>query len=157
MEQERKREKVLSTQESTTRTATKPVLTTEDALAGLQAARAKAIAIGVPMSVVVVDEEGTPKAFMRMDGTSHASIDSATDKAYTAAAFRLPTHQVAQMMQANPAWMASILKLPHITLMPAGYPLLVGQSVVGGIGTGGGTPEQDQVVAEAGAAALPMR
>jgi glc operon protein GlcG len=147
----------LSTQDSTTRTATKPVLTTEDALAVLQAAMAKAIEIGVPMTVVVVDEEGTLKAFIRMEGTTHVTIDSATDKAYTAAAFHLPTHQLEQVMQNNPVWMASILKLPHITLVPAGYPLLVGQSVVGAIGTGGGTPEQDQVVAEAGAAAMQTR
>jgi glc operon protein GlcG len=147
----------MSTQDTTTHTATKPVLTTEDALAVLQAAMAKAIEIGAPMTIVVVDEEGTLKAFLRMDGTTHVTIASATDKAYTAAAFRLPTHQVAQVIQTNPVWMDSILKLPHLTLVPAGYPLLVGKSVVGAIGTGGGMPEQDQVVAEAGAAAMQMR
>jgi uncharacterized protein GlcG (DUF336 family) len=61
-----------------------------------------------------------------------------------------------QGLESDSALMASALNLPHVTLAPAGYPLLVGQSVVGGIGIGGGTPEQDQVVAEAGAAALHM-
>jgi uncharacterized protein GlcG (DUF336 family) len=70
----------------------------------------------VPMTIVVVDEEGTLKVFLRMDGTTHVTIASATDKAYTAAAFRLPTHQLEQVMQTNPVWMASILKLPHLTL-----------------------------------------
>lgn len=144
----------MTTQETATYAATRPVLTTEGALAVLRAAMAKATEIGVPMTVVLVDDEGTLKAFARMDGTNHGTIDWATDKAYTAASFRFPTHVLAQAMETSPVGLTSILKLPHITLMPAGYPLQVGQSVVGGIGAGGGTPEQDQVVAEAGSAAL---
>jgi uncharacterized protein GlcG (DUF336 family) len=65
--------------------------------------------------------------------------------------FRFPTHMLKQGLESDPALMASALNLA-----PAGYPLLAGQSVVGEIGIGGGTPEQDQVVAEAGAAALHM-
>ena len=62
-------------------------------------------------------------------------------KAFTAASFRIPTQQLAQALETNPAWMASVVKLPHITLTPAGYPLLSGQSIIGGIGTSGGTAE----------------
>ena len=143
----------MTTQETTTYT-TKPVLTTEGALAVLRAAMAKAREIGVPMTIVVVDDEGTLKAFIRMNGANHGTIDWATEKAYTAASFRYPTHVLAQAMQSSPVGMASMLKLPNVNLMGAGYPLQVGQSVVGGGGAGGGTTEQDQVVAEAGAAAL---
>jgi glc operon protein GlcG len=43
---------------------------------------------------------------------------------------------------------------PHATLVPAGYPLVIDGAVVGAVGASGGTPEQDQAIAEAGAGAL---
>lgn len=61
---------------------------------------------------------------------------------------------LAEGVQSLPAVMASMLSLPHVNLTLGGYPLSLGGAVVGAIGAGGGTPEQDQVVAEAGAAAL---
>ena len=147
----------MTTQEKATYTTTKPVLTTEGAMAVLQAAMAKANEIGVPMTIVVVDDAGTLKAFIRMDGANHGTVEWATEKAYTAAAFRYPTNMLTQAMEGNAVGMASMLKLPHMTLGPGGMPLQVGQSTVGGIGASGGTmPEQDQQVAEAGVAALHM-
>lgn len=56
-----------STQNITAHTATKPVLTSEGAQAVLQAAMAKAVELGAPMCIAVVDDGGTLKAFMRMD------------------------------------------------------------------------------------------
>lgn len=147
----------MTTQETTTYTTTKAVLTIEGAMAVIQAAMAKANEIGVPMTMVVVDDEGTLKTSIRMDGANRVTIDWATEKAYTAATFRYPTNMLAQVMESSPVGMASMLKLPHMTLGPGGMPLQVGQSNVGGIGVSGGTmPEQDQQVAEAGVAALRM-
>ena len=131
-----------------------PVLTVEGAMTVLQAALAKAQEIAVPEVIAVVDAAGDVKALIRMDGAPKASIDIAMDKAYTSASFHVPTDQFATAVSADPVIMASILKAPHITLLPGGYPLTSGETVIGAIGVSGGSGEQDQECAQAGVAAL---
>jgi glc operon protein GlcG len=102
----------------------------------------------------VVDDAGDLKAMLRMDGTPKVAIQWSIDKAITAASFRAPTHVLAQAMDGAPATLASVMAQPHATLAPAGYPLVIAGVVVGAVGASGGTPDQDQVVAQAGVAAL---
>ena len=147
----------MAIQTQDTSTATKPVLTSQDAQAVVQAAMTKAAEQGTPMCIAVVDDGGALKAFARMDGANLGSVQWAIDKAITAASFLYPTHMLAQGMESSATVMGSFLKQPHTTLAPAGYPLMCGETVVGGVGSGGGTTEQDQAVAEAGASALPVR
>ncbi len=118
------------------------------------AAMAKAQEIGVPMSVAIVDESGVLKAFARMDGNSLVSVELVQAKAFTAAAFRAPTHILADRNKDDPTRLASLTNTPHLTLLGGGYPIAHGNVVVGGIGAGGGSPEQDRMVAEAALAAL---
>jgi len=122
----------------------------------LQAAWDKAKEIGVPEVIAVVDAAGDLKAFARMDGTFNTSIDLAMDKAFTAASFHAPTAQFGQAVGADATTMASILKQPHITLLPGGVPLMSDQTVIGAIGCSGGSGDQDVECAEAGVAALGM-
>ena len=61
-------------------------LTLEEADLVLAAARAKAVEIGQPMNIAVVDDGGHLVAFARMDGAIKASIDIATRKAFENAA-----------------------------------------------------------------------
>lgn len=136
--------------------ASVPMLTAEGALAVLQAAWNKAKEIGVPEVIAVVDAAGDLKAFARMDGTFNTSIDLAMDKAFTAASFHAPTDQFGQAVGADATTMASILKEPHITLLPGGVPLMSGQTVIGAIGCSGGSGDQDVECAQAGVAALAM-
>jgi glc operon protein GlcG len=111
-------------------------------------ALAKAAEIGVPMSVAVVDESGILKAFSRMDGAGVATVDIVQNKAYTAAAFRSSTQALAQRSQDLPTQIASFTTTPHVTLLPGGLPISVGGVVIGGIGAGGGSGEQDALVAQ---------
>jgi len=110
---------------------------------------AKATELGVAMSVAVVDESGILKAFNRMDGAGVATVDIVRNKAYTAAAFRTPTQTLAQRSQDLPTQIASFTTTPHVTLLPGGLPISVGGVVIGGIGAGGGTGDQDVMVAQA--------
>lgn len=135
-------------------TVARTVLSLDGALAALMAARAKADELGVPMVIVVVDDSGIQKAFARMDGTGVASIDLATGKAYTAAAFRTATSDLAERVSQDPARLASFTNAPGVVLLGGGVPLKSGDAVVGGIGCGGGSPEQDTECAQAGADAL---
>ncbi len=58
-------------------TLNNPKLTLEGAEAILDAAKAQAARIGVPMNIAVVDDGGFLMAFARMDGAKPASIEIA--------------------------------------------------------------------------------
>jgi uncharacterized protein GlcG (DUF336 family) len=130
------------------------VLTTEGAMAVLQAALAKAKEIGVPEVIAVLDADGIMKAYVRMNGSLNSSIDFAFDKAFTAASFHTPTDQFAKAVSGDPATMASLLKAPHVILLGGGVPLMSGDTLVGAIGCSGGSVEQDIECAQAGVSAL---
>ncbi|MBU1376794.1 MAG: heme-binding protein [Alphaproteobacteria bacterium] len=134
------------------KTITKSSITAEAAVEVLRAAEAKATEIGVPMVIAVVDESGVLKAFSRMDGAALLSVDIAQDKAYTAAAFGISTDGWWDFIKNDPPLLNGIVKTPRLIVFGGGYPLKVGDSVVGAIGVSGGHYEQDMVVARAGVA-----
>ena len=103
------------------------------------------------MFVVVVDVAGNEKALARMDGNGPASLILAPIKARTAAAFRTPTATLAG--DADPAVIASFTTA-GFSLLGGGHPLRSGEVVIGPVGVGGGTPQQDAQVAAAAAAVL---
>ena len=131
-------------------TRAQPVISAAGAKAVLRAAEAEATETGVPV-VVVVDNGGDLKALLSMDGPPKGAIQWSIDKAVTAASFRTPTHVLAQAMEGIPSAISSLTGQPHATLAPGGFPLAIDGAVVG---ASGGTPDQDQVVAQAGVAAL---
>ena len=133
---------------------TKPVMTEGLATAALSAARAKAAEAGTAMVIAVVDAAGALEAFVRMDGTPGGAIEWTLDKAMTSASFAAPTHAIAELAQTSTTLLASMIKLQNVTLTPGGYPLILDGALVGAIAAGGGTPDEDQAVAQAGAAAL---
>jgi len=106
------------------------------------------------MAICIMDESGVLKAFARMDGNSLASIELVQAKAFTSAAFRTPTHILAERNAADPTRVASLPNFPNVTFLGGGYPISAGGAVVGGIGVGGGSAQQDQEVAEAALAAI---
>jgi uncharacterized protein GlcG (DUF336 family) len=132
----------------------KPGISLAGAQAAIAAAESKAREIGVPMAICVVDESGVLKAFARMDGNSLASVALVQAKAFTAAAFRTPTHVLAERNAADPTRVASLPNFPNVTFLGGGYPIMVGGAVVGGLGAGGGSAQQDMEVAEAAVAAI---
>jgi uncharacterized protein GlcG (DUF336 family) len=133
----------------------KQTISLATAQALIQAAHAKAEELGYVMAFAVVDEGGLLKALHRMDGVnSAATVDLVQMKAYSAASFRTATHQLAEGVQENPARAASLANTPRFTLLGGGYPIRDGDVVIGGIGVGGGSAEQDMEVAEAALAAI---
>ena len=126
-------------------------LTADGAMKLLHAAMAKAKEIGVPECIAIVDAGGHLLAFARMDGAFVQSIDSALMKAMTAASYGEPTGNIAAGIDLK---LAIATQGKRINL-PGGLPVIVDGHVVGGIGVGSGTGEQDRMVAEAALAALP--
>lgn len=121
----------------------------------LEAAAAEAGSIGVPMNIAVVDAGGDLTALHRQDGAWLGSIAIAQAKASIARAFDVPTADLQPLVQPGQSLYGIEGSAPgRIIAFPGGIPVASGGVIVGAIGVSGGTVEQDQQVAEAGAAAL---
>lgn len=111
-------------------------------------AESKAIEIGVPMVISIVDAAGTAIVLHRMDNALPASVDIAVNKAYTAAVFRMATHELG--VEAQPGRALYGVQATHqgrVVIFGGGYPVLRNGAVIGAIGISGGTVEQDMQIA----------
>jgi uncharacterized protein GlcG (DUF336 family) len=130
-------------------------ITLEEARRVISAAEQKAQEIGQPMDIAVVDAGGNLKAHVRMDGAFIGSIDISINKAFTSIAFETQTKDLAPQTQSGqPLFGINTTNNGRVVIFPGGIPLVHNGEVVGAIGVSTGTVEQDQEVAEAGAAAF---
>lgn len=104
--------------------------------------------INLSISVAIVDTVGNLVAFARMDDANLISIGSSQSKAFTAARSTLNTRIFAEFLQANQVELAS-LKNENLMPIAGGLPIIYQEKIIGGIGIGGGTGEQDEICAEA--------
>ncbi|MFT4471721.1 GlcG/HbpS family heme-binding protein [Arthrobacter sulfonylureivorans] len=130
-------------------------VTLEDARRVIAAAEAKAAEIGQPMNIAVADAGGNLVSHVRMDGAWLGSIDISMNKAFTSRAFDIQTKDLGDNAQpGNQFYGIHASNHGRIMIFAGGIPLSRDGQVVGSIGVSGGSGEQDQSVAEAGAAAL---
>ena len=131
------------------------MVTLEDARRVISAAETKALEIGQPMNVAVVDGGGNLVAHVRMDGAWIGSIDISIKKAYTSRAFDITTRDLAEHSQSGGQFFGiHASNNGKIMIFAGGIPLKSEGQVVGAIGVSGGSGEQDHAVAEAGAIAF---
>ena len=104
--------------------------------------------MGFDISFAVYDESGLPRVFRRFGEALVLSSTLVPGKAYTSAVTQRRTKDVAEAAKEGGSLMAIQTNDPRITLDAGGYPLFVNEKIVGGIGVGGGTEEQDCTVAE---------
>jgi uncharacterized protein GlcG (DUF336 family) len=122
----------------------------ELALALIDAAKAKAKEIGVPMVIAVVDAGGNLVALQRMDQALLVSLDIAANKAYSAVAVKVPTHVLAEVAQpGQPLFGIHNTDKGRIVIFGGGFPLSQGNEIIGGVGVSGGSVDQDMLCAEA--------
>ena len=126
-------------------TQSSAILTHDGALAMLAAAAAKATEIGQPQCIVIVDASGETVAELKMTGAKFLSRKSARAKALTAASNGAPSAGVPEPFRA-PIGMAT---QGAVTGLPGGLPIRVDGVLLGGIGIGSGTGDQDIAVATA--------
>jgi len=131
-------------------------MTLEIADRAARAALAKAAAMGVRVTVSVVDEAGRLVVVMKGDGAGFLTIETSRAKAVAAAAFRRSTRELVEMQKANPVFWAAIPGISRGEALPStgAVPIVVDSRVIGAIGCGGGSPDEDHVCASTGAAAL---
>lgn len=131
------------------------MVTLEDAMKIITAARKKAVDVGQPMNIAVADSGGHLVAHVRMDGAWLGSIDISINKAFTARAFDIATKDLATQSQPGGQFYGiHVSNGGRVMIFAGGIPLKRAGKVAGAIGVSGGSGEQDQAVAEAGAAAF---
>ena len=103
--------------------------------------------------VAVVGPSGDLVYFEKQDNCQFASISISQHKARTAARYRRPT-VVFERLLGKGAFFAYLPTLDDVIASRGGNPIMIGGKVVGAVGVSGGTGSQDDVVSQAGVAAL---
>jgi glc operon protein GlcG len=133
-------------------------------LAGAEAvvrgAKAQAVAMKLSVNIAVVDDGGHLLAFARMDGARPASSYTAITKATASATLRAPTRPLPpNATNPDPLLNLSVQNAAAVsggkfTTLYGGVPIVVEGQVVGAVGVGGATGEQDAEIAAAGVKTL---
>jgi glc operon protein GlcG len=116
----------------------------------LDAAEQHALQNGHRVVIAVVERSGELVGLRRTPGAQVASSRVAVDKARTAAIFVRPSRELEQQISSG---RLGALALHGARALTGGIPLKSGDEVVGAIGTSGETPDEDEAVSLAGAAA----
>jgi uncharacterized protein GlcG (DUF336 family) len=127
------------------------VLTSDQALSLLAAAREESTRVGIPMSFAVMDPGGHLLALIRMDGASWISAQVAQGKAWTAAAYGKPSAAQKAKMEAMPLFSTAMSTMTdgRYTPQPGAVPVFVEGRPAGAIGASGGSGQQDEDVCAA--------
>jgi uncharacterized protein GlcG (DUF336 family) len=106
---------------------------------------------GYNETAVLVDAEGVRQAVLRGDRAGSHTLDSANDKAYTAATFKSDTSALVERAKAAPGFSALFTQLPHLVLFGGGIVIKLGDEVIGAIGAAGAPGANlDEACAHAG-------
>jgi glc operon protein GlcG len=130
---------------------TKRILPLQVAMKVAAAAQAEAVKRGSTVVIAVVDDGGNLILLYRLDNTQVASVEVGIGKARTAAIFRRPSKDFEDQIRSG---RVAAIALPGATPLQGGIPLIVDGQVIGAIGVSGNTPQEDEDIAKAGAAAL---
>jgi len=103
--------------------------------------------------IAVVGPSGDLVYFEKMDNCQYASISISQHKARTAARYRRPTLAFENLLGKGP-YFNYLATLDDVIASRGGNPLIVGGKVIGAIGVSGGAGAQDDLLSQAGVAAL---
>jgi uncharacterized protein GlcG (DUF336 family) len=129
-------------------------MTVETALAAARGALEHCRSQGYQVGVAVVDRAGLVQALLRDRHAGAHTLDAASDKAWTAASFRIATTSLAVETQAGKP-MSGLRALPRVLAAGGGLPIESAGMLVGGIGVSGAPGgEADDACAKAGIAKI---
>jgi glc operon protein GlcG len=130
----------------------KRVLTLSGARAVAAAAEAEAHRLNTTGAVAVVDDGGNLLYLVRIDNTFPAGASVATDKARTAATFRMPTRNLEDAVKNG---RTSLVAVTEMTPLAGGVPITIDGQIVGAVGvSGAASAAQDEELAKVAAAAV---
>lgn len=134
---------------------TAPYLPMDLALTAAQKAVAACAAEGHKVTVAVVERSGAAKVLLKADNSGPHTGNSATGKAFTAAAMGRDTAGLAAFIAENPANAGLRDMDARMVIQAGGLPVKIGGALVGGIGVGGApSGDADAACARAGLDAI---
>jgi glc operon protein GlcG len=135
-----------------TKRVDKHVLTLAGAQTVAAAAEAEARRLNTTGAIAVVDDGGNLLYLLRLDNTFPAGAAVATDKARTAATFRMPTRNLEDAVKNG---RTSLVAVSEMTPLAGGIPLVIDGQIVGAVGvSGAASAMQDEELAKAAAAVM---
>ncbi|HUQ75238.1 MAG TPA: heme-binding protein [Burkholderiales bacterium] len=121
-------------------------------------ATARAQEAGIPVTIAIVDGGGHLVLLERMEGGRFHTVHSATTKAVCAASNRRGTGSkgaVGQSLDVAHALGLALAAGPERwTAMEGGWPIMVGEQCIGGVGVAGGNFEFDEKLAREAAESI---
>ena len=128
----------------------RPMLTLEDCKKIAAAAEAEARRNNWNVCIAILDDGGHLLHLARMDGATPANARIAIEKGRTAAETRRSTAN----WQERVAKRTELLRMPGVTPVQGGVPIVVDGTCVGGVGVSGVQSHEDEQIAAAGINAL---
>ena len=129
-------------------------LTPATALKAAQSALAKCRASGYQVTVAVVDRDGLAQVVLRDRFAGPHTIEIASDKAWSAASFKINTSELAKLTRPGEA-LSGLRNVPRVAALGGGVPIEAGGSLLGAIGVSGAPGrEADESCALAGVRAI---
>ena len=126
-------------------------LTLKDANRVIAGAIAKAEAIGARMNIAVCDAGGRLVAFQRMDGAIWAGSFGSQGKAIASAAFARPSGELTARAEHPTLRGIAMAEGNHMFYGQGAVPIFRDGVLIGACGVGGGTAQEDEDCARAGA------
>ena len=129
-------------------------LTLDEANRVILGAIAKAKEVNIKISVAVCDAGGRLMAFQRMDNAIWASAYGSQGKAVASAAFGRPSGVLTERAEHPTLRGIAAAEGGHMFYGQGAVPLIRDGVVIGACGVGGGTAQEDEDCAKAGAVKL---
>jgi len=125
-------------------------LTHEGARKIVAVAIEQARAAKIMISCCVVDAGGHIVALERMDGARAHTPQICMAKAYTAVVMERPSSMLHQWASGEPVYFNQVARMGHqpVVATQGGIPIKKNGEIIGGLGVGGGTAEDDQKICE---------
>ena len=128
----------------------RPMLTLDDCKKISAAAEAEARKNNWNVCIAILDDGGHLLHLARMDGATPANARIAVEKGRTAAETRRSTANWQERVAKRP----EMLRMPNVTPVQGGLPIVVDGTCVGGVGVSGVQSHEDEQIAAAGIKAL---
>ena len=128
----------------------RPMLTLDDCKKISAAAEAEAKKNSWNVCIAILDDGGHLLHLARMDGSTPANARIAVEKGRTAAETRRSTATWQERISKRP----ELLRMPGVTPVQGGLPIVVDGTCVGAVGISGVQSHEDEQIAKAGIAAL---
>jgi uncharacterized protein GlcG (DUF336 family) len=130
---------------------TRSMLTLEDCKRIAAASEAEARKNNWNVCVAIVDDGGHLLHLFRMDGATPANSRIAIEKGRTSAETRRSTAMWEERIKSG---RTAMLKMPGVTPIQGGLPIVIDGECIGGVGVSGVQSHEDEQIAKAGIAVL---